>query len=87
MWVLFPFIFLSFGLQFLALIWIKNRFLRWFPCVGMEGVLAVKMVLHLVDPPSFDILGWQAYLWLMGSVFLGGALAWGAYVWNCGKER
>lgn len=53
----------------------------------MEGLLAVGMVMYIVDPPSFDILGWQAHLWLMGSVFLGGALAWGAYVWNRGKKR
>ncbi len=71
----------------MALGLIRNRLFRWTPIVLIEGLLIFKMVQHMIAPPSFDILGWKVYLWLIGSVFLGGALAWGAYALYCGKKR
>lgn len=77
--VFFPFVFIPFCIQLAALSYIKNRFLRWSPVGIMELLLFIGMVRHRLDPPSFDILGWKIYLWLMGSVLFGGVLACGAY--------
>ena len=77
--VLLPFVFIPFCFQLFALGCIKNRFLRWSPLIIFEMILLIGMVNHRLNPPSFDILGWKMYLWLIGSVFLGGMLAWGAY--------
>ena len=53
----------------------------------MEIVLLIGMINHWINPPSFDILGWQTWLWLIGSVFLGGMLALGAYVLHERRNR
>ena len=77
--VLFPFVFMPFCFQLFALGCIKNRFLRWCPFLIIEALLVAGMVNHWFNPPSFDILGWEIWLWLIGSAFLGFMLAWGAY--------
>lgn len=85
--ILFPFIFIPFCFQFFTFAYIKHRLLRWFPVILIEILLIIGMISHWVDPPAFDILGWEIYLWLIGSVFLGGALAWGAYLLYDRKNR
>ena len=77
--VLLPFVLIPFCFQIVALGAIGNRLLRWSPLVIMELLLLVGMVRYWLNPPSFDILGWEIYLWMMGSVLLGCVLAWGAY--------
>ena len=78
--ILFPFVFMPFCFQLIALSCVKNRFLRWSPLVMIEVLLLFGMVNHWLDPPSFDILGWEIWLWIMGSVFSSCMLAWGTYV-------
>ena len=78
--VLFPFVFIPFCFQLFALGCIKNRFLRWSPLIIFEMILLIGMINHWLNPPSFDILGWEFYFRLIGSVFSGCMLAWGAYV-------
>lgn len=85
--VLFPYVFIPFCFQFIALNCVKNRFLRWSPLIIMEALLLIGMMNHQLNPPSFDILGWQIWLWVIGSVFLGGMLAWGAYALYERKSR
>jgi len=85
--VLLPFIITSFLMQFIAFGFTKHRFLRWIPTIVLELLFLIGMIRHWIDPPSFDILGWEIYLWLMGSIFLGGVLAWGAYLLYSRKER
>lgn len=75
---LLPFVFIPFCIQTAALGYVKHRLLRWSPTGAMELLLLIGMVNHKLNPPCFDILGWKFYLWLMGSVLLGGILAWGA---------
>lgn len=87
MGVLLLFAFATFWFQLVALGHLKNRLLRWFPVLLIESLLLVGMVRHWLDPPSFDILGWEPYLWLMGSVCLGGILAWSAYIHLTGGKR
>ena len=79
MGVLFLLGFITFCFQLVALNYIKNRLLRWFPAAAIEILLIFGVVRHWLNPPSFDILGWEVYLWLIGSVLLGSVLAWGAY--------
>lgn len=87
MGVLFPFVFIPFCIQFFALGCIKNRFLRWSPVILVEILLLAGMIHHWMDPPSFDILGWEIYLWMMSSVFLGSMLAWGGFALCHRKKR
>ena len=86
--VLFPFIFIPFCFQFMALSYIKNRLLRWFPIIVMELLLIWGMVQHKLNPPSFDIIGWRFYFWLIGSALFGSVLAWGVYaLYNKAKKQ
>ena len=85
--VLVPFVLIPFCVQFFTFGYVKHRLLRWFPVALMEILLIIGMASHWISPPSFDILGWEIYLWLIGSVFLGGILAWGAYVLYDRKEK
>ncbi|MCI9670598.1 MAG: hypothetical protein HFF49_03490 [Lawsonibacter sp.] len=87
MQILFPFIFFSFCFQFIALEMIKNQILRWIPTVILELLLIFGIIHHWIDPPSFDILGWEIYLWMMSSVFLGSMLAWGGFALCHRKKR
>lgn len=87
MGVFLPFVLFPFCFQIMALGCIKNRFLRWFPVGIMEIILMIGMIHHRFYPPSFDILGWKVYLWLMGSVLLGGVLALGAYILYFRRDR
>ena len=85
--VFFPFAFIPFCVQLFALNSVKNHFLRWLPLGIMELLLVIGMVRHIIDPPSVDILGWKIYLWLIGSVFLGGMSAWGVCVLYNRRKR
>ena len=85
--VLFPFVFIPFCFQFLALGCIKNRFFRWSPFLMIEALLMAGLVSYWLNPPSFVILGWEIWLWSIGSVLLGCMLAWGAYALYERKNR
>ena len=53
----------------------------------IEALLMAGLVSYWLNPPSFDILGWEIWLWIMGSVLLGCMLAWGAYALYERKNR
>ena len=85
--ILFPFIFIPFCIQFFSFGYVKHHILRWAPFILIELLLMAGMIHHWIAPPSFDILGWEIWLWLIGSAFLGCMLAWGTHALYERKNR
>lgn len=70
---------LGFVFQLMALTYVKHPFFRWFPIIFLEGFLTGGMIHHKMNPPSFDVLGYQAYWWLIIAAAAGAVLAWRFY--------